>query len=635
MENTLSPAVRVVGSNMKWTMRILLLVVELLFVTKVYSQASRGSRESFLTKNCPIFGIKAETHFLKKSSTTYGQGWYFTVSKDKPTVSKGSISSLENEHYILTPYHVIAGARNVEAQCPYSQASWELEIVGSSPSYDMSVLKIVKAVSSTKIHKKDSTNFVEYQHHPLFRLNSKGELIQKNFPLDERLKTTLSTNKTRAGNSGAFFAFVMHMQSENFLEWISAGPLLQGWNYDETGLAPFSKAIMPLSGVQPGMSGGLLLTAGSQPQLLGMIMGLKFNRGESLVAPFDEIISLLPLLLRGQDPHRMKHQGLSSYIKYSMVNENNQLMRGRNLYWTKKTSENDQEELLASEPCYSNQSPFHNSAGWGGGATTGDSGGGASHGDSGGGATTGDSGGGATYGDSAGATIGDAGGEGENVKASIGSNHFLPIAPQFSTTLFDWFEYVGWKRFYARSVFQKENLCRKEGVLWLPENKTLVGIKFKNFTMSINSVKDLIYLEEKLVLNKEINESNLDLKSWVRTYGVFESDLLHQGLNQGNYIIENLCSSSTPLIPNVSQNGLLRGTNLLLYPHTQNLTSNPMPIGISRIYEDYQTLPIYKEYPQGYINKFGLGYFCEKNLLLVVGTNLKSTYSSNLFNGNS
>lgn len=592
---------------MKWLLTFFL-SINALSGFKAQGFYSKISSDLFQTKDCPIFSISAEAIFLDKKVITYGQGWYFTAPSFDPTLSKTSLTttnplpSSKSDHYILTPYHVITGAHKIVAQCPYSSAKWELEKVGSSPTYDLSVLKIVRA-------KKIEKSFSKYHHQPLFRLDSQLKVSEINFPLDQKIQTTSFTDIVKSGNSGVAFVFVMQSKNNRYLEWISAGPLLNGLTYDDTSLAPFTKALTPLSGVQPGMSGGLLMTTAPKNQLLGMILGTKFNRGESLSAPFDEIVSQLPFLLKGQDSHRMKHQGLNSYIQFTTHKENNQLYRNRNLYQKNINDPHNREELIASDLCSSSQSSIYSSVG--GGATHGDSGG-ASYGDSSGGASYGDSG------ISGGATGGDAG------------NNFLSLSRQFSITPIDWIEYPGFKRFHIRNVFQQDHLCNREGVIWLPLNKLLIGVKFKNFMMTINSVRDLIYLEEKFIFNKDNHPEILDLKSWIKMYGIFATE----NLNSGKSLIQNFCSPPIPFVNKPSSNGLLQGTNLLLYTTSSKSTeTNATKLNFKRIYEDHQTLPVYKEFPQGFI--LGSGYFCEDNYLLVVGTNLNSTYTSSLHVGNS
>lgn len=548
---------------------------------------SLSSSDTLIKKDCSIFSIIVQREFSNKKSLGFGQGWYFTGPNSDFLTNTKVDAPLHTENYILTPYHIITASESIKAQCPYSDQIWDLELVGSSPTYDLAVLKILDS-------KHKSNKFSSFNHTPLFKLNKKLEVSESFFPLGSKFHVaSLNEGNISKGNSGAAFVFTSKFNNQRSLMWSSAGPMIEKNEKDPLSLAPFSNAITPYSGVQPGMSGGLLMTVNPKNELLGMIMGNKFNRGHSLVAPFNEIIQLLPSLLKKQDPHKLKNNGTQSFIKFISSFENDILNQSRYLYLPQLSTSSSSSELIAADPCISSQLTNDNLVG---GATVGDMTGGAS--------------------------IGDSGGS-------------LTWSKHFSIATYDWMEVKNFKRFHIRGIYQKEDLCKNEGVIWIPLSKTLIGINSSIFKMTINSIRDLIFIEEHYIRNKKYNPQNLPLKDWINTHGMFKEDQV----NFENYIIRRYCNSNEKRISDISD-GLLQGTNLLIsMPNALADTFSPP----RRIYEDYAPLHPYKEIPQGYANNIGPGYYCTnlndsrniENNLFIVGSNLKSTYESPRNSGNS
>lgn len=544
----------------------------LLFFFGAFSQ---GKSIEINNNYCPVLSIKTTIQLTKQKAYSTGQGWNLIYQNKVIDKKESSKYSLSLTHYILTPYHVISGSSRITGTCPYDKKEWELEIVGTSPTYDLALLRI-----KPRHLKKTVENFI---FKPLFELDTDFHLINVNLPLDEYSEGMFNPSIDNFESGASAFVYT----SQNTLHWITAGISPSVWNLDSASLAPYSKAITPLSGVRPGMSGGLLMTVKPEVKLLGMILGVKFNRGLSLIAPFDEILPLLPYLINAKDPRREGDQKNLSYIEFIPKQIENEVQRFRYLY--RDNFITNIKELLASDLCSSSR------AGGAQGLT--------------GGATIGDATGGATVGD--GSEVFSR--EEKNIETPTSPVRVSSVLKNFSDGTQIWKFIPGEGLKAVRNVFQKTDLCQKEGVWWHPSNNYLFGIRLNNLILPIESIRDLIYIEKNYFNQNLHNPIKQDFKAWINKNGIFgDSDIF-------NNIKDGLCSQTKAVSPNYDL-GIFSETNILNFGNDV----------FYRLFHDQGEL-IYNEnlLSQKFnILKTGPGYICEKNQLKIVGSNYLNTIST-------
>jgi len=419
--------------------------------------------------NCPLVQIKSDLKHEQKQYQLEGQGWIFKDARTTP-----------HQLYVLTPAHVVFGARAIHFSCPDIQfknkQQNQLQLLGISPTYDLAVLKF-----------KDQN--VAKTMHPLFSFNGNTELKDLHLPLDA------SDSALKQGTLSSFFWI-----EQNRFRTASAGLTPGGWPKTYS-ILPYQDEITSLNGVRPGMSGSLLLFSINNSfikfEFLGMVTKTLTNGPYSISIPFYEILPKLDTLVRGYDPRKLNEFSSLPYVDFSFkkisTSQGEILSRIKVL----KIKSRSQEKVLAEDLCPSNQ--FTTVSDWiAVGGSIADSSGGGSIADSGGGGSIADSDGGA-------------------------NKNFKSVHVDFTR--------VNGKAKLQRSVFFADKNCLQQGIKWNADDnsaaKTLYGLRLKlgaqESIIPVNSVTDLLRINWSE--NKISDE--YALYGFITAYGIFHSESSH------------------------------------------------------------------------------------------------------------
>lgn len=524
--------------------------------------------------HCPILRVSTEINYQNKNYTSLGHGWHF---------------EFEDESYILVPYHVIHSATKITGSCPDDNAIWNLKVIGQSPVYDLSVLKIVNVEVKQSIDNKKSLPG------PLFKLGKSLDFTFFKFPFLDiaNIKKDSNNPEILATMSKGAIVFT-HLDLNQTLTYQSTnvGPISTNeWIRDDRVFYPYKKTLYLLSGARPGLSGSPVFSFGDNPLLKGMALASRLNRGATFAAPLEEILPLIPSLISGVDPwieefnkrfnKILSLQENTELLNFEYLNDfkdNKLLKKGQLFLEIKHTNSNKNRVLIATELCSSSQSIDSSIDG--------------------------------------GSTIGGIGGLPNNFDLE------LPL-PMISSMKHS----VTKREIIFRNIIQNTNPCLRDGILWNMANQAriLIAVKMDEKLIPINSIRELLFIYENefSTINKRAN-----LITFINENGVFmDSNLLK---DKAHFISSSFCESKSSIAKNATSTprDLVKGLSLIT-----NYSVKDNKLNINRLFEDEQSIvksetPLNLDLSQSQKSFFYCSNESKKSNLKLIATNLHEVYNS-------